>query len=941
VSAGDDSTIRALDATTPDEPVATRPSLRRGMSVGRYAIIRTLGRGGMGTVYAAHDPQLDRQVALKLLHHTSASPKSLIDEAKALARLDDPHVVQVFDAGEQDGEVFVAMQLVDGEDLARVLATRTPKPAQILSWFVDAGHGLAAAHAAGLVHRDFKPSNVLIDRRGRVAVTDFGLAVNTRADSEADRADRLAGTPSYMAPEQHNAEAASPASDQFAFCVALWEALFGQHPFVAGDRTSMSPFEIGAAIFDGSLIPPPRGARAARVPRRVVDILLRGMARAPAERWPTMPALIAELQRATRRRAWPALVAAGVVVAALGGAAVWVLGGGAIGGDEASCEELASQRIDAAWSPATIARLATSLAASGRSYATATATATTDTLQRYASKWQALATETCHAQRDAGQVVDVVARQRACLDSSLDAFGDITAALGGAAPGSAAAERRVVDRAPELLAALPTLADCADAKAMAAGPGVPPPAIAAAVRALDAELEAVRVRQVASSPHEIDAARRLAARADALGWQPTQAKAHAVLGIALSDASQPALDELMHAGELAVAAHADRLAVTTWSQAIYEAGKARKPDLIAMLVATARSTAARLGPSESLGVEVSYARALTAIERWNDALAICRPAIAEAEELGNTRLADLARDCVFEALVPAGRYAELVAVVDERVATATAEFGPDYPPLAMYLTIVAQLETGAGKLAEARRDIDRAERIVTAAYPGRDTNEVAHVLHQRGSVEEAEGNVPRALVTFREAFAIAKRSTVEDLVLLSGLEQSIAIASMELDDKPTARAAFADAVALSRAKDPHSVQLALLLLNAGQLEAETDYPGAMREFGEAHDILDGLHDPRIAWASGTMAAAESQHGDWIAARAHAEEAHAHDLVDPSAGPYNIAEVDVVLAKAIWETKGDRAQARQLMRDARDTFAKLGPSATGDLDTANHWLATHP
>src|SRR5262249_20954714 len=153
---------------------------------------------------AARDSQLDRVVALKLLHaeHDARASEAVVREAKALARLDDPHVVQVYDAGELDGRVFIAMQLVDGADLAAPLS-RSPSVAQILGWFVEAGRGLAAAHRAGLIHRDFKPGNVLIDRNGKVAVTDFGIACDvSEAGGSAGRGMWM-GTPAYMAPEQH------------------------------------------------------------------------------------------------------------------------------------------------------------------------------------------------------------------------------------------------------------------------------------------------------------------------------------------------------------------------------------------------------------------------------------------------------------------------------------------------------------------------------------------------------------------------------------------------------------------------------------------------------------------------------------------------------------------------------------------------------------------
>jgi eukaryotic-like serine/threonine-protein kinase len=289
---------------------AVRPDMPMGVRVGRYITTGVLGRGGMGVVYAAHDPVLRRPVALKLLH--SAHPTSagrLIREAQALARLSNPHVVAVYDAGEYDGDqVFIAMQHVDGQDLATVLAQRRPSRAQILDWFIAAGRGLAAAHAAGLVHRDFKPANVLLDRSGNVAVTDFGLAREVLADGQARQTNIAApsGTPAYMSPEQHSMQPASQASDQFSFCLALWEALFAQHPFVAGSRDALSIVELGCAIVDAPLIPPPQ---LGDVPGRVAEALARGLERQAAARWPSMPALLAALAPTPRLRRGPILIA--------------------------------------------------------------------------------------------------------------------------------------------------------------------------------------------------------------------------------------------------------------------------------------------------------------------------------------------------------------------------------------------------------------------------------------------------------------------------------------------------------------------------------------------------------------------------------------------------------------------------------------------------------
>ncbi|HET7505188.1 MAG TPA: serine/threonine-protein kinase [Kofleriaceae bacterium] len=307
---GGDHTSDSLDETDAAGDRATWPDLPIGVLVSRYVTTGVLGRGGMGVVYSAHDPVLRRPVALKLVHSTHpASAGRLIREAQALARLSNPHVVAVYDAGEYEhNQVFIAMQHVDGQDLATVLAQRRSSAAQILEWFVAAGRGLAAAHAAGLVHRDFKPANVLLDRSGNVAVTDFGLAREVLPNGQARQTNQgaLAGTPAYMSPEQLGLMPATQASDQFSFCLTLWEALFHQHPFVEGPLHALSPVEIGCAIIESPLLPPPR---LGDVPRRVVDALMRGLERTPTARWPSMPALLAAIAPTPRLRRWPILVA--------------------------------------------------------------------------------------------------------------------------------------------------------------------------------------------------------------------------------------------------------------------------------------------------------------------------------------------------------------------------------------------------------------------------------------------------------------------------------------------------------------------------------------------------------------------------------------------------------------------------------------------------------
>ncbi|MEA2700290.1 MAG: eukaryotic-like serine/threonine-protein kinase, partial [Myxococcales bacterium] len=336
-----------------------------GARIGRYVVLERVGSGAMGVVYGAYDPELDRKIALKLLlkpragaHKPSASAR-LLREAKAMARLAHPNVVAVHDVGLVDDQVFLAMEFLAGGTLRRWLQAEQRSWRQILDVFIAAGRGLAAAHAAGLVHRDFKPENVLLDKDGRPRVVDFGLArdAGTGADDDDSASDSgggaaaqavtveampadmaaaaaaaaasvggrtgghletltrtgaLMGTPAYMAPEQFLGERADERSDQFSFCVALYEALYGERPFAGDDLISLS-----VSVTEGQVrtLPKDRG-----VPTWVRRALLRGLRPNPGDRYPSMAWLIGALEddpAVKRRRRMIAAGVVGIVLASL------------------------------------------------------------------------------------------------------------------------------------------------------------------------------------------------------------------------------------------------------------------------------------------------------------------------------------------------------------------------------------------------------------------------------------------------------------------------------------------------------------------------------------------------------------------------------------------------------------------------------------------------
>jgi tetratricopeptide (TPR) repeat protein len=312
-------TTEALQAARALErpPVSILP---RDTPVGRYVVRERIGQGGMGVVYAAHDPELDRLVALKVLRVDPTGDEAAVRtrvqrEAQALARLAHPNVVAVYDVGTSAHGIFIAMEMVDGETLRAWL--RQPRPWRtVLDVFVHAGRGLEAAHHAGLIHRDFKPDNVLVGKDGRVRVTDFGLArltgtEDTHAPTVADspltlsvtRTGALLGTPAYMAPEQLCGDPVDARADIFSFCVALYEALYRTRPFIGNNVA-----ELRVAIVQNRVAKPPPS----RVPRRPQKVLARGLRAAPEERFATMGELLAALDVAARP-----LVRRGAALAAL------------------------------------------------------------------------------------------------------------------------------------------------------------------------------------------------------------------------------------------------------------------------------------------------------------------------------------------------------------------------------------------------------------------------------------------------------------------------------------------------------------------------------------------------------------------------------------------------------------------------------------------------
>ncbi len=423
---------------SPVEPSWTALSTP-AMRVDRYVLLDRVGAGAMGVVYSAYDPELDRRVALKLVKTESSRQSAHLQarlqrEARAVARVSHPNVVTVHDVGVLQSRVFIAMEFVDGRTLTKWLAEAKPDWSEIVAVLAQAGRGLAAAHAVGLIHRDFKPDNVLVGRDGRVRVTDFGLArgvgvgdgeaplSGATVDTTLTATGAVLGTPACMSPEQKRGERLDARADVFSFAVTAYQALFGVRPF-AGESVEA----LGRAIATQSIVPPTLGGRPAFL-RRALE---RGLKAAPDERWPTMELFLAALEPSEPRRGRWLAVPLVCAVVALAGVVVARREG------VAPCRG-APEKLASVWSPARRALVG------GAGSASLAAT-----VDRYGAAWVRDRTEACEATRVHGEQSEQTLDLRIeCLDQRLHELDALLTTVVEEKVGAATAEQAAYGLTP-------------------------------------------------------------------------------------------------------------------------------------------------------------------------------------------------------------------------------------------------------------------------------------------------------------------------------------------------------------------------------------------------------------------------------------------------------------------------------------------------------------
>ncbi|MFT3843050.1 MAG: serine/threonine-protein kinase [Myxococcaceae bacterium] len=914
MSQGSDDSITLPQSSPPSPRRTSDEPLKPGRVVDRYVVLHRVGKGGMGVVYAAYDPQLDRKVAIKILRPdvpSDAPRQRLLREAQAMARVSHPNVIRVYDVGTVDDVVFMAMELVEGEALNELLLRTQPSWRDCLRLFVAAGRGLAAAHGAGLVHRDFKPGNVLVGNDGGVRVIDFGVArastvarrdleVPTAArdpdssgalDSPLTRDGALVGTPHYMAPEQLAGQLADAHSDQFAFCVALFQSLYGIRPFPADTFEGLK-----VAIAANRVAEPPAGSK---VPARVRRALVRGLRAAPAERWPSMEALLTELDRDPTGR-----FKRTIGIALTAGAAVVAIAGWQVSQERArSACARAGASIGEHWNDEKKAQLHQAFTATGMPFAEASWATAASRLDAYTAEWKAMRTEACAVTRlEHAQTEDQLALRVSCLDQRQQELAALVLLL-------SRPDAQVVQGAVEAAHALTSLSGCSDLVALKGRR--PPPRDLPALMAIDrARGELAAVKSLADSGQ----------------IAPALTRAHTAAELARAAGFAPLIAEaLVRQGELQTRAGERKQAEQTLQESVWFAQVGGDDELAARgWNALAYLVGVELGRGVEGQAFGNYAAAVIARDGDDPEL--------RAENLLDTGLM----------LQKEGKFEEALKVLKESLSLREKVFGPEHPAVAAAMSKVGNTYILAGQFSDARQFQERAlairSKLLGAQHPDTSASyhNVAICLSHLGEREKAIGYLQQALDADTAVFGPHSDHTAQT-------RQTLAKAWFQNHQNDRARAAAEQSLAdLTAAFGSDAPDLCPTLLLLGRIAfAEGRYPEALaffskglaireKQMGADKPIFGGyltgvgktqlaLHQPRLALAAFT--------------RARAIGNGANEAFEDR------AEIAFGLAQATWDGGGDKSAAADLALEAA-TLYRSAKDHDDDVARVEAWLKTH-
>jgi len=950
----------------PVQPPPASPAAEH-QTLGRYVILERLGWGAMGIVFRAYDPKLRREVALKQLHASLGPTESerLVREGRTLAQLNHPHVVAVYDVELDGDEPAIVMEMIRGATLDEWLETERSWQ-EILTCLRNAGRGLSAAHAAGLLHRDFKPANVMVGSDGRVRVTDFGIAGQLvtppgAAPQVVQQTKTLGtiGTPAYMAPEQHAQAPLTHAADQYAFALTLRQALTNKRPF-----SGVPSDALGAAKRDG----PPPWPQGATWPRRVEQAIDRAMLPNPQARFASMDALLAALRPGTPRRrsvVW-AVAALGV-----GGAtAAWVTA-------PAPCRG-AQQALAPVWSVSRHDAVRSAFDQSSDPVTAAIWSRLEPDLEVYAAAWVDQHRDACVATRVRGDQSEALLDKRmACLDrarQSLDSTISILAA------GDSASLHRAVD----LVDALPSPARCADRARLERSTPIPVPEQRERVQAIEARLATAQALRVAGRYTEARAALNDAAQLDRAGYEPIEAE---VLEL------DAALLELE--GKYPAAA-------TTLERGIEVATRTGQVHFVARMTRMAIFLGAREGDFARADAWTSVARGLAhgdtegqdagELQATLGAVALIRgdleqaqqsltAAVSAIERVRGTRSLRVAqvRSNLAACLMQAGKVEASVTEYNTHLAILEERLGPEHPTAARTRQTLGNAYHAMGRLDEALVEHKAALAGRVAAF-GDDHPEVADshasiaaVFIDLGQLDEAEHEARVALEMSRRHHGEAHRATLVPKshlarILSDRLEhrESIALYRSVLNDAQAVFAPGSPQTGIARAALGHA------LLDAGELsEAQTVLRSSLDErtkiFGPTHrqTVESSLALASCTFKQGSQDAAletlrvlaqtvaadassltllphvQQRHGELLLVAKRPKDA----LSQFNAAAAALSETSDVVARAraqfgqaqALRQLGEHDESAKAAAAAQEALRTAGPSGRSELDAVTAWL----
>ena len=882
-----------------------------GTSVGPYVVLDQLGLGGMGVVYSAYDAKLDRKVALKVLRSeghdevAAVARLRLVSEGRALARVSHPNVVAVYDVGTVDAEVFVAMELVEGQTLSQWRrATKRAWP-EIVEMFSGIAAGLIAVHDASLVHRDVKPDNILIDAEGRPKVTDFGLArpEGDAPDSLQRREQALIdanvplervqltqtgarlGTPAYMSCEQLNGQDASAHSDQFAFCVTLWETLYGQRPFEGDSWVSLV-----MSVTEGQIREPPVPPSGRPIPAWLRRILERGLAPDPSDRWPSMRALREALEAGdplrARRRWWSATAALGLVGAVAGG--VQWQDAQARRAAEAACDEAAS-KVDAVWSDEAKSRLRTAFGGSSIDDALLIEASVETVLDAFAEAWTEERGAVCLAALEESPP-PMLERRSDCLDERLAVMQSLIETF-------AVGDDIIVSRARRTSESLSDLDACSDEARLARTPA-PPEDPQARQRARDVQSGLSQTLIHEHVGHYDEGLRRskaLREEARALEHAPTLAHAHYRVAV---------FEEKLGNYEAAVDA---------WAASFREASLSGDDDLAAQ-------AAGALAFTEGY----QLARHDTGI-RWSELSGIL------LERLDKTHTLDEARrlDVLAVLTESKGNLDEAITLHERSIALRESLVPPTHQSIGYGLANLASVLRSKGRLDEAEKALLRSRSIFENAF-GADNPTTAHVLNNLAGLYHDQKRYDDAERLHRQVLENWSARLGPDHPDVGDVHRALGDTALARSNVPAALAHYRNALAIHakvegqpREHAKSALRLAEVLSLSGKTEeSEHRFEEALEAAGKASESIRGDAQLGLGWLA-------YDRGETEAARVHFE--RALGLFEGDGGsPKRLARARLALAVLETGSAGSTTTLRALAEDDEQ--------ATSVRAEALSWLA---